>query len=181
VRCPASSPATTFAGVDLGKKQDFPALALVRKEDQATRLVGLKVFPLGTEYVAVIGYLRVVSEHIRDVHKFLIDQTGVGEPVIEEAKRSIPGVEGIVLTLPAKQEIEAYLKITMQNRRLLIPYEPELTSELNIERFELTKTGQLQFSHPQGTHDDRHWAVALALYASRSSFTGSFVPIKRHD
>ena len=181
MRCHACGRATTFAGVDLGKKQDFSALALIRKEKEVARLVGLKVFPLGTEYVAVIGYLHVVSERIQNVHKFLIDQTGVGEPVIEEARRSIPGVAGIVLSLPAKQEIEVYLKLTMQNKRLLIPYEPELTSELNVERFELTKTGQLQFSHPQGTHDDRHWAVALAVYALRSSFTGSFVPIKRRD
>ena len=29
------------------------------------------------------------------------------------------------------------------------------------------KSGQLQFSHPSGTHDDSLWALALAVYASR--------------
>src|SRR2546426_7301074 len=31
----------------------------------------------------------------------------------------------------------------------------------------LMKSGQLQFSHPSGTHDDSLWALALAVYASR--------------
>ena len=34
---------------------------------------------------------------------------------------------------------------------------------MNVERFELTKEGRLKFSHPEATHDDRLWAVALAL------------------
>lgn len=38
---------------------------------------------------------------------------------------------------------------------------------MNVDRYELTKTGQMQFSHPSGTHDDRLWALALAVYASR--------------
>jgi len=54
-----------------------------------------------------------------------------------------------------------------------------LTSELNVERFELTKTGQVQFSHPEGTHDDILWAVALAVYATRAGSSGSMIPVKR--
>ena len=38
---------------------------------------------------------------------------------------------------------------------LHIPYDPELFAELNVERFELGKSGKILFNHPQGTHDDR--------------------------
>jgi hypothetical protein len=48
-----------------------------------------------------------------------------------------------------------------------MPYDSELIAELNVERYELTKGGQIQFSHPSGTHDDRLFAVALAVYAAR--------------
>jgi len=41
--------------------------------------------------------------------------------------------------------------------------------ELNAERFELGKTGKLLFNHPEGTHDDRFWAVALAVYATEQT------------
>lgn len=60
-----------------------------------------------------------------------------------------------------------YLKQLMQEGRLHISYDPELTNEMNGERYELTKTRQMQFSHPNETHDDRLWALALAVYASR--------------
>ncbi len=45
----------------------------------------------------------------------------------------------------------------MQQKRFLIPYQLELANELNIERFQLTKAGQIQFSLPDGAHDDRTW------------------------
>jgi len=42
----------------------------------------------------------------------------------------------------------------------------ELFHELNVERYELAKTGRLLFNHPAETHDDRFWALALATYAA---------------
>jgi len=33
--------------------------------------------------------------------------------------------------------------------------------------YELAKTGRIQFGHPEGVHDDRFWAVALALSSAR--------------
>jgi len=47
--------------------------------------------------------------------------------------------------------------------RLHILHDEELEAEMNVERFELTKECRLKFSHPEATHDDRLWAVALAL------------------
>ncbi len=52
---------------------------------------------------------------------------------------------------------------------LHIPYDSELFHELNVERHELAKTGKLLFNHPEGTHDDRFWALALAVYAVEST------------
>jgi ribosomal protein L37AE/L43A len=49
---------------------------------------------------------------------------------------------------------------------LHIPYDPPLLHELNAERYELGKTGRLLFNHAEGTHDDRFWALALAVHAA---------------
>jgi len=54
---------------------------------------------------------------------------------------------------------------------LHIPYDPDLYTELNVERYELSKTGKLLYNHPEGTHDDRFWALALAIYAADSITT----------
>ena len=59
----------------------------------------------------------------------------------------------------------------MTEKRLHIPYDSQLIAELNTERYELTKDGKIRFSHPEGTHDDRFWALALATYATRTQQT----------
>lgn len=48
---------------------------------------------------------------------------------------------------------------------LHIPFDEALFHELNVERYELAKTGKVLFNHPEGTHDDRFWATALAVLA----------------
>ena len=158
-----------YAGVDLAKKEDSSVVAVLRKDEDAFRLVHLNVFPQGTEYVGVINYLKALSERLKTIHRFLADQTGVGEAVIEQAQKTVSNVEGIVLTAPQKQDALGYLKLLMQERRVLFPYELDFLQELNVERFELSKSGQILFSHPDGTHDDRLWAFALAVFATKTT------------
>lgn len=183
---PPASPQTSrgdyWVGVDLGKKVDFSVVAVIRKDGDIFRLVGLKIFPLGTDYTGetgVIGFLKILSQKLPTIHKILMDQTGVGESVVEEAKKSVPHVEGIMLSEPSKQDIMNFLKMMMQQKRLLLPYQLELANELNIERFQLTKAGKIQYSHPDGTHDDRTWAVGLAVYSTRGPQVPGFKPVTR--
>ena len=53
------------------------------------------------------------------------------------------------------------------------PYEymwPFLKDEGHfIANLQARQTGKIIFNHPQGTHDDRFWALALAAYASEQS------------
>jgi hypothetical protein len=55
----------------------------------------------------------------------------------------------------------------MEQKRLHIPRDRELMVEMNAEIAELTQAGKTKFSHRSGTHDDRLWALALAVYGSR--------------
>ncbi len=166
---PSSPDSFYVAGCDLGKKHDFTVVAVVEKRGQELNLVYLKRFPLGTEYNSVVGFLRLLNERLRDLRRILIDQTGVGETFVEDVvvRAGLKNARGEVLTLTKKQDILSYLKHSMEDGRLHIPFDRELMNEMNLERFELTETGQVKFSHPQGTHDDRLWALALAVYVSR--------------
>ncbi|MHA1878306.1 MAG: hypothetical protein ACTSUC_17835 [Promethearchaeota archaeon] len=68
----------------------------------------------------------------------------------------------------------------MGHRPLLhIPYDPDLFAEPNVERFELGKSGKILFNHPEGTHDDRFWAVALSVYATEMAPPPTTRPIAR--
>ncbi len=87
---------------------------------------------------------------------------------VEETIRSgLKNARGSMLTLPMKQQILVYMKKQMEDGKVLFSYDTGLINEINVERFKLTKTAQMEFSHPAGTHDDRLWALALAIYAAR--------------
>jgi hypothetical protein len=49
---------------------------------------------------------------------------------------------------------------------LHLAFDDALYRELNSERYEIAKTGKILFLHPEGAHDDRFWALALAVYAA---------------
>ncbi|MBO0888421.1 hypothetical protein J2P12_04905 [Candidatus Bathyarchaeota archaeon] len=165
-----SSPAPRFyvAGVDLGQKQDHSAIAVVDKRDKEFDLVFLKQFALGTEYGSVLGYLKLLNEKLHDLRRIMIDQTGVGETFMSMTINSgLKNARGIMLSQPKKQDVMTFLKHCMEDGRVHIPYDREFINELNVERFELEQTGRLKYSHPPGTHDDRLWAFALAVYYAR--------------
>jgi len=61
--------------------------------------------------------------------------------------------------------------------RLHIPFDEDLYHELNAERFELAKTGKIVFSHPEGSADDRFWAISLACFACENSPPLSQLPL----
>ncbi len=157
-----------YVGVDLGQKRDHSVVAVILKKNGQVYLIHLKRFALGTEYQAVIDYLKLVGERFRNVRMYYIDQTGVGESFPENARRAgVKNVKGIELSLPRKSDVMAHLKQVMEQKRLHIPRDRELIIEMNAEIGKLTDAGKTKFYHRSGTHDDRLWALALAVYGSR--------------
>jgi phage FluMu gp28-like protein len=158
-----------YAGLDLGKHHDPSVLAILKVEDQKTRLIHLHKFPLETPYASVIGYVKTISDRWQTINKILVDSSGVGDYITEDMTNTgLSNIEGVTFTQERKQEMAQWLKQAMTEKRLFIPYDGELIAELNLENYELTKDGKIRLSHPQGTHDDRFWALALAAYASRT-------------
>jgi len=161
-----------YAGLDLGKHRDHSVLAILKKEDKQLKLVHLRRFPLQTPYASVIGYVKTLNDRWQKIHKILVDSSGVGDYITEDMTNTgLTNTEGTKFTQETKQEMAQWLKQTMTEKLLQIPYDSELIAELNTERFELAKDGKIRFSHPESTHDDRFWALALAAYAARSELS----------
>jgi phage FluMu gp28-like protein len=166
-----------LAGLDLGKLQDYSVLIVVEEVDGRYQLRHWKVFPLGTKYATVIGYVKTLCDRWRHIERIRVDITGVGEYVVEDMQNAgiDAEVEGVTFTLPRKQEMASLLKQRMLNGAYRFPFaqlrlSPTLllsyVAELNVERFELRKDGAIAFSHPQGQHDDTFWATCLSLYCA---------------
>ena len=166
-----------YVGVDFGKEQDFSVVLVADKSEVALRIVHVHRFPLKTEYASVIGYVKSLQDRWPSVRAVYADVTGVGNYIVEDMVRSgILGVTGVTFTVQSKEEMATILREKMRGGEVKIPYVParkledvDLTAELNIEKYELMKTGHLRFSHPEGGHDDVFWSTALALYASVQS------------
>jgi len=165
-----------YAGLDLGKHQDYSVLIVVEETNGKYLLRHWKVFPLGTKYATVIGYLKTLIDRWKNIERIRVDITGVGEYVVEDMQNAgLESVEGVTFSLPRKQELASLLKQRMLDGAYHFPFvEMRLSptvllsyvAELNVERFELRKDGSIAFSHPQGQHDDTFWSTALSLYCS---------------
>jgi len=156
-----------YAGVDFGKLADYSVLTVLKREGDILKLVYMHQFPLETPYSQVIGHLVRANEKFQ-FRKMLVDQTGVGEPVLEEIKaQGISCVEGVKFTVETKEELLSNLKIAMEQNRLAIPYHRQLCQQINEQQYAYSKSGHLQFSHPSNSHDDMLWALALSVFAAR--------------
>jgi phage FluMu gp28-like protein len=168
-----------YAGLDLGKLQNPTALAIIKLEDNTRKLLYIHEFPLETPYTEVIGHLARAYRTFA-FQKALIDQTGVGEPILEEIhNQNIPNAEGIKFTPETKETLLTNLKLQMEQQKLAIPYNKQLIQQINEQQYTYNKNGHLQFTCPPNTHDDQLWALALAAYASKTEPTPKLWIISR--
>lgn len=184
--------------------RDHTVIAVVERVKDQLHLRHLKTFPLDTPYGTAIAYTRRLQKNWTIIHTINCDQTGIGDPIIEDMQRSgITNTQGTVFTQATKQNLATRLRATMQTAtcprcgwhgqitthphwittcpqgcttpqdnpqqltpQLHLPYDPNLYAELNTVTHELTPGGKIYYNHPEATHDDKFWALALAITAA---------------
>ena len=105
-------------GVDLAKINDFTVFCALNKEGELTGLEEYQKIP----YPDIVDRLRVFTEHHR-AERILVDQTGVGEAVLDDIMRArVKGrVEGVVLSMQKKTDIVNNLRNAFEKKRVHIP------------------------------------------------------------
>lgn len=104
-----------------------------------------------------------------NVARACIDQTGMGEPVVERAQRRYGGViEGVIFTAASKLIMANQIKQRFEDRRLRIPMgDVRLRSDLHKVRKVVGPTGASRFiAERDDDHADRFWAKALGVNAA---------------
>ena len=161
------------------RSHDHSVVSVVERWNSRIGLVHCHQFPLKTPYASVIGYVKALCDRFQSVEKILVDATRESYVVKDMQSAGIAQVSPATFSMQSKQEIANYLKEQMQLKTFALPYDPDVIAELNVEKFELTKDGNIKFYHDEGTHDDRFWSIALAVYASRESEKPAFIPIRK--
>lgn len=163
-----------YAGLDLAQTRDYTVLSVIERQNDLLFLRHLKIFDQPTIYATVLGYIKMLQDRWGGFERLRVDFTREGPSIIADMENAgIQNAEGVNFSVPRKSEMASLLKQRMLNRQFFYPlmtwekpYRSEICNELNIERYTLRKDGSIGFFHPQGTHDDVFWSIALAVYAT---------------
>ena len=163
-----------YVGLDLAQVRDYCALCVIERVNDMLFLRLLKIFKHPTKYTEVLGFLKAVQDRWGGFQKIRVDFTREGPSIITDMENAgIENAEGVNFSVPRKSEMSSLLKQRMMNQKFFYPmtsweqpYRGDVCTELNVEKYDLRKDGTIGFSHPQGTHDDVYWAIALAVYST---------------
>ena len=153
-----------FAGYDPGGKRSYAAFVIIRRIDEKLYVV-YKKCEKGKDYAE----FNVELADLYNKYKFvmLVDETGLGSPILGHLKELGMEVNGIQFTSRKKEELLSNLKILMETKKLAIPYDEELFNALNAIECKRTRVGNFIFEKRQHMHDDLAYALALACLAAR--------------
>ena len=163
------SGALTYLGMDVAARGDLTVLWVLERVGDVlwTReRVELHRTPFAeqlAELDRLVAYYRVGA--------IAIDQTGMGEMVVQSAQRAHGNsrVTGVLFGPASKLDMAARLKDRMEDRRLRIPAgDRALRVDLHSVERQAGPTGipRLIAEREGNSHADRFWALALAVAAA---------------
>lgn len=157
-----------FVGVDIAARNDLFVIWVVE-------LVGDVLWTreiIAKKRISFAEQDRLLDEVMKRyrVVRLRMDQTGMGEKPVEDAKRRYGQnrVEGVLFSTAAKLDMATSLKESMQDRKARIPMgDVLLRSDLHSVKSHVGITGarRLIADDDSDGHADRFWAGALAVSA----------------
>lgn len=179
-----------FIGLDLGQTQDYTALAVVHTEaagngEPLVALPHLQRYPLNLPYPDMVAAVtRLASTPVLARALLVVDQTGVGRPIVDLLRNSVGAARVIPVTITGgqiasvepdgsrhvpKKDLVTCLVSLLEERRLKVasglPITQTLVQELLNFRLAITPAGHETFgAWRHGQHDDLVLAVALACW-----------------
>ncbi len=160
----------TFIGNDIGARGDLWVAWVLERVGDVLWARELRILKRASfaEHEATLGEL---IERYRPL-AVRIDQTGMGEKPVEDARRRWGSrVEGVIFNNSSKQALANEIKDCFQDRRVRVPAgDPVLRADLHRVQRVMSATGMPRFlaERDGAGHADRFWALALAVSAASS-------------
>ncbi len=162
-----------FVGVDIAARND---LFVIWVDEQVGDVAWTREI-LGPRRISFAEHDALLDDVFRRyrVARCRMDQTGMGEKPVEDAKRrhGESRVEGVLFSAAAKLEMATDLKQAMQDRKKRIPAgDPVLRADLHAIKSQVGITGTRRLVADDDTdgHADRFWAGAMATSAGRLTY-----------
>lgn len=157
-----------LVGMDIGRYRDLTviwALEAVGNELVSRGLIELESKPFREQFETLCKVLGC-----RCVRKCCIDASGLGMQLAEQATDRFGGhrVEGHAFTANLKEEMGGKLRVRMEGKTLRIPAHDTIRNDLHSVEKSVTIDGKIRLraSRQEGSHADRFWALALAVYGA---------------
>ncbi|MEM8554376.1 MAG: terminase family protein, partial [Pseudomonadota bacterium] len=172
----------TYVGVDIATRNDLFVIWVMELEDG--RLITREVIAeRKLKFSEQDRLLDSVMTRYR-VARVVMDQTGMGEKPVEDAKRRYgeERVQGIQFSVQSKLHLATGLKDTMQRRGALIPANDRLLrADLHAIKSVTGATGirRLVANGETDGHADRFWALAMAVEAASVEYQPVlYIPVR---
>ncbi len=159
-----------YVGMDIGRRRDLTVIWVIEK---------LADIYWTREVVRMKGKSFAEQDHELDrifdtyrVKRCCIDQTGIGEKPVEDAKarHGTYRVEGVIFSSAVKQELATTGKRVFEDRLARIPKDKAIHESHHAVRKVMTAAGNPRFDADRSEvgHADEFWAHMLALHAAEN-------------
>jgi hypothetical protein len=174
-----------YVGLDLGRKCDHSAIAVVQRVGEEIWVRHLERVALGTPYPKVVERVAEIVSQLRKC-ALIVDATGVGEPVVDALRRAGLGCEIAAVTITGgekesctgpsyrvpKQDLMAGLQMALERGELRLAKGLRdggaLMREMLSVRVRSGFGGRMKAgADGYGEHDDLVIALALGCWRAR--------------
>ncbi|MCX7002609.1 MAG: hypothetical protein NTV22_04970 [bacterium] len=151
------------AGIDLARTHDYTCIVILdASRGHVVHLDRMNMLSWAAQRDRIGATLRKYDA------RALVDATGVGDPVVEEMRRTGLAVTGLRFDHANKVRLIEQLMLATENRTVTWPAEYEtLTNEMAAYEASTTRSGLTSYNAPEGLHDDTVIGLALAMEAAR--------------
>jgi hypothetical protein len=154
-------------GIDLAKHRDFTVATVA--EMQTKQVVHMDRF---NQIDWTFQKQRIISLWERfNRGKIVLDSTGVGDTIYDDLKMQNINVIPYKFTSGSKQQLIQNLSVSMDNMEIRFPPIQALIDELELFEYNITPSGNVKYSAPEGFHDDIVISLALTNYGLGSTNT----------
>ena len=162
-----------FVGVDIAARNDLFVIWVLELVDG--QLVTREI--IAEKRITFARQDELLADVFRRhrVVRLRMDQTGMGEKPVEDARRRFgeDRVEGVIFSSAAKLDMATSFKEAFQDRRVLVPAgDPKLRADLHSIKSVAGPTGirRLVSDGETDGHADRFWAGALAVSSAETEY-----------